>query len=250
VPWPDPNSASPYGYPLLPHELNPGDWIAVLEGAPDDPRVFAALDDHILRHTVMALPIFDQAVYSSTSGALHHNRIGSFLLRGYDIHNYLDLVYLGEADPIFCSSTATATSTSQFTATPHFSTVTPTTMSTPTESPTITLTPQGMNLYITNFYYAPASGNNVRPISLKALVVRNGLPFNQAFVNGTIMRGSVPTSVTLVSIGNGYYIVCNIGNYIGTGPTPMVSLTATDGVGNSASATNGNPTSIKFSECP
>jgi hypothetical protein len=206
--------------------------------------VRAALDDHIVHRTVMALPIVDEAVYSSTQGAFHLNRIGGFLLHGYDLNNYLDLVYLGDAAPIYCDSNATATPTSSLTVTPSFFTVTP------TQTPTGTPTQQAMTLTIANLYFAPAQGQNVRPISIKAHVTRNGIAFDGAFVNGTVDRGTGPLAITLSSIGNGNYTVCNTGNWTGTGASPDLSLTATDGAGNSASASSASPSPVKFPECP
>ncbi len=257
VPWPDPNSAPPSGYPLLPHELTVGDWVAGFDGTANGPRVYAAFNDHVIHHTVLSLPIFDRIVGINTSEAIHVARVGNFLVRWFDKSgNYLDLVYLGEASPLRCSTsstiTPTATSPSIFTVTPHFSTVTPTPTptETPTASPTGTLTPQAMTLSITNFYFAPANGTNVRPISIKAHLTRNGTPFDGASVNGIVDRGTGPLAVTLASIGNGDYTVCNIGSWTGTGAAPLLSLTAVDGVGNSASATSSSPISIKFPECP
>ena len=116
---------------------------------------------------------------------------------------------------------------------------------------TVTPTPQVMAMTITNFYFTPASGNSVRPISLKAHVTLNGVAFNSAFVSGTVQRGTSPLTVTLASVGtNGDYIVCNVGSYAGTGATPSVTLTATNGTGGSATATHSNPGSTKFAECP
>ena len=117
---------------------------------------------------------------------------------------------------------------------------------------TITPTPQNMALSITNFYFAPYDKKNpnaVRPISLKALVTLNGTAFTGAQVSATVTRGS-SFNVTLSSIGNGYYVACSQGSLVGTGSTPSVSMTATNGTGGSASDSSSNPSSITFPECP
>lgn len=117
---------------------------------------------------------------------------------------------------------------------------------------TITPTPQNMAVSITNFYFAPYNNQNknaVRPISLKALVTLNGAAFTGAQVSATVTRGS-SFNVTLSSIGNGYYVACSQGSLVGTGSSPSVSLTATNGTGGSASDSSSNPSSITFPECP
>jgi len=99
VPWPDPNSTAPKGYPLLPGQLSPGDWIAESSGTIGSADAVAALNYHIDHRTVMSLPIVDQSVGTGQNGALYFNRMGQFLLRGFSITSspsYFDLVYLGQ----------------------------------------------------------------------------------------------------------------------------------------------------------
>jgi len=83
IPWPDPNSTAPAGYPLLPGQLSPGDWIAESTGTIGTADVTAALNYHIDHKTVMSLPIVDRSVGTGQYGALHFNRMGQFLLRGF-----------------------------------------------------------------------------------------------------------------------------------------------------------------------
>src|SRR5215475_1575346 len=99
----------PSGYPLLPHELTVSDWVAGFDSTASNLRVQAALDNHIIHHTVLSLPIFDRIIGMNTSEAIHVARFGNFLLRGYDKTSgrYLDLVYLGEAPPLQCSTNST-----------------------------------------------------------------------------------------------------------------------------------------------
>jgi hypothetical protein len=281
VPWPDPNSLSPGGYPLLPHQLNPGDWLSATSGGINGTLMFAALEQHVVRRSVLALPIYDQLVTSGTTISVHMAHMGAFLLNGFyqgGSKSYLDLAYLGPAESSFCTSAITPTPLPPSSVTPSFATMTPTptasptstatATSTPTNTPTSTATstptptntptptfngtvvPATLSLQITNFYYASANGSAIRPISLRATVVRDGQAFNGALVAGTVTRGTTVFPVTLVSIGGGVYIGCNLGSLTGTGSTPSVSLTASDGQGNTASASSSATTSTKFANCP
>ena len=115
---------------------------------------------------------------------------------------------------------------------------------------TITPTPQNLSVSISNFYFDPPAANP-RKFSLKAFVTFNGVAFNTASVSGTITRGGSNIPVTLTSIGNGYYTVCNVGSVNGTGPQPSASLNAVNPNGGaSASVSSSNYSSIKFPECP
>ena len=128
VPWPDANSPAPAGYPLYPHQLTEGDWLMVFVSNGADRRVLAALDNHIIHRTVLALPIYDKIVANGAAESVHFVRLGTFLLRGYDfgIEPSLDLVDLGAAAPLNCNSAATATPIDSLTMTPSFVTVTST----------------------------------------------------------------------------------------------------------------------------
>jgi hypothetical protein len=102
VPWPDPNSPEPPGYPLYPGQLTVGDWITGSTGNVDSSDTRAALQYHIDHKTVMSLPIVDRAVGNGQNAYFHHAWLGDFLLRGFSLGggtgSYLDLVYLGGSD--------------------------------------------------------------------------------------------------------------------------------------------------------
>jgi hypothetical protein len=258
VPWPDPNTPAPAGYPLYPHQLTTGDWVSGQAGSVDSAGVRAALNDHIIHRTVMALPIYDNIAGSGVNTSMHFARLGTFLLRGYatgGAEPYLDLVYLGSGAQFNCDSSATATPVESTTVTPHFATVTATLSATMTPSPTATVTPtstpQALTLTIVNFHFdAYINSTTPRRFSIKTFVIRDGAPFDGALVSGTITRGASSFPVTLASIGNGYYKACDVGSVTGTGSTPSVTLTATDGAGNSASASSSAASTIKFLDCP
>lgn len=146
------------------------------------------------------------------------------------------------------TTTLTATATSTATPTP---TATAPASATPTATatPTTTGSPQAMTLFIGNFYLDQP---NVTPrtFSVKAFVTRNGMAFDSALVVGTITRGITVIPIMLVAIGNGYYTACNVGIVTSGGSSSSVSLTATDGLGNTASAVNSNVSNLAFPECP
>jgi hypothetical protein len=162
VPWPDSTLYGPPGYPLAPRQLTPGDWMQDMHGVVYDSRVLAALDNHIIHRTVLALPIYDRLIGNGADAYVHFMRMGSFLLRGYSVgsQTFLDLVYLGSTTLLNCTTAATATPIVSGTITPSFATVTMTPSptvtpsATTTPSPTITATPtstpQAMRLTITN----------------------------------------------------------------------------------------------------
>lgn len=122
-------------------------------------------------------------------------------------------------------------------------------LSTPAQFATIAPTPQLMTLSIPNFYIDP-SNVSLRKFSVKAFVTLNGAAYDAALFTGTITRGSASFQVPMVSIGNGYYTACNIGGVSGGNSSSSVTLTATNGTGGSASATNSNVSNSKFAECP
>jgi len=105
VPWPDPSTIAPTGYPLYPHQLTEGDWITGSTGNTASSDISAALNYHIDHKTVMSLPIIDRYVGNGQNVAVHFVRMGQFLLRGFSITTspyYLDLVYLGPTDVPQC----------------------------------------------------------------------------------------------------------------------------------------------------
>jgi hypothetical protein len=102
VPWPDPNSTAPAGYPLVPGQLTAGDWVRTI-----DPSLInsagsaAALQYHLDHKTLMLLPVIDQFVGAGQNGAVRFNRMADFLLRGFTLSGaspYFDLVYIGGSD--------------------------------------------------------------------------------------------------------------------------------------------------------
>jgi hypothetical protein len=109
VPWPDPNSAAPLGYPRQPHQLSDGDWIYTNSGLSTASAVVDALQYHIDHRTVLNLPIVSTPVGSGNTAAVHFERMGAFYIRGYGFQNpggefgwYMDLVYLGPANKTAC----------------------------------------------------------------------------------------------------------------------------------------------------
>jgi hypothetical protein len=102
VPWPDPNSAAPSGYPLLPGQLGLGDWVRTVDlSLINSTGSIAALQYHLDHRTVMALPIVNALVYNGQTGAAHFGQMGNFLLRGFALGGpspYFDLVYIGASD--------------------------------------------------------------------------------------------------------------------------------------------------------
>jgi hypothetical protein len=113
VPWPDPNSAAPSGYPLAPHRLTASDWLYEATNGSISADMQAALAYHIAHRTVMVLPIVDRRVTTGMNAFAHMNRFGNFLLRGSGGggNPYLDLVYVGEPNPPPCESASVAGAT-------------------------------------------------------------------------------------------------------------------------------------------
>jgi len=99
VPWPDPNSKDPAGYPLVPGQLTSGDWVRTVDSSLiNSAGSAAALRYHIDHKMLMSLPIVDQFVGTGQNGAAYFNRMGDFLLRGFDLSGpspYFDLVFIG-----------------------------------------------------------------------------------------------------------------------------------------------------------
>jgi hypothetical protein len=100
APWPASNSLNlpkPFGYPLQPHQLSPGDWAYPNLGVTNASALRAQLDYHMANRTLLTLPIFDASTGSGSGMTYHISRPGTFLLIGYSLTNpmYLDLVYIG-----------------------------------------------------------------------------------------------------------------------------------------------------------
>jgi hypothetical protein len=99
-PWPaNSNRQEPDGYPIEPGRLNADEWIYGNPGVSAGSGVKAQLDYHIQYRTEMILPIHDEVYGTGNNATYHVSRLGSFLLRGYNLNGqgYLDLVYLGDA---------------------------------------------------------------------------------------------------------------------------------------------------------
>jgi hypothetical protein len=106
APWP-PSSffTPPAGYPLLPHQLNGGDWVYGYTGVVNTTSIRAALDEHIVNKTLMILPIQDGAAGIGTTSSLHIAHAGAFLLLEYNLSGtpMLALVYISEPALAACS---------------------------------------------------------------------------------------------------------------------------------------------------
>jgi hypothetical protein len=102
APWPASNSLNlpkPFGYPLQPHQLSPGDWAYPNLGVTNASTLRAQLDYHMANRKLLTLPIFDASAGSGSGMAYHISRPATFLLLGYSLTHstsmYLDLVYIG-----------------------------------------------------------------------------------------------------------------------------------------------------------
>ena len=108
APWPASNSLNlpkPFGYPLQPGRLSPGDWTYGNISVSNTSTLRQALDIHIANRTLMTLPIYDVDTGSGTTSTYHIARPGTFLLLGYSLANpmYLDLVYITTPALVPCS---------------------------------------------------------------------------------------------------------------------------------------------------
>ncbi len=100
--WPSSNSLNlpkPFGYPLQPGQLSPGDWAYANLGVVGSSALRIQLDYHKAYRTHMTLPIFDASAGGGNGTTYHISRPGTFLLLGYSVSNpmYLDLVYIRHA---------------------------------------------------------------------------------------------------------------------------------------------------------
>jgi hypothetical protein len=115
APWPAlPAWPEPPGYPFWPHQLSPGDWIYGIGGFSSSGDLRSAIDELIINHTLMILPIVDADSGWSSGNHSHHTiRPGAFLLWGFGFQNerdaegqkgwYLDLVSIGEPAMLPCN---------------------------------------------------------------------------------------------------------------------------------------------------
>lgn len=116
VPWPDPNSQAPDGYPIKPGEPNGGDFVYANTGvslSAGGGGVQAAIQWHITNKTVLILPIVKPAVGQGINGAFQVVGFGAFYMVGMGgngANTYFDLVYIGNANSIACLSTPAVTS--------------------------------------------------------------------------------------------------------------------------------------------
>ena len=113
VPWPDNNSLGlnePQGYPELPGQLSPGDWVwansglSNANGGGPNSGTATQLNWHIEKKTVMYLPIYDTNSGQGNTAAYHIKRLAAFILVGYGHQGgqgmgwYYDMVYIGQAN--------------------------------------------------------------------------------------------------------------------------------------------------------
>jgi hypothetical protein len=101
APWPNnPNlPAKPDGYPIEKGQINADEWVRGNSGINASTGVKAQLDYHITYRTEMILPIHDYDDGNGINGNYHITRLGTFLLRGYNLtgQGWFDLVYIGNA---------------------------------------------------------------------------------------------------------------------------------------------------------
>lgn len=112
APWQNNNSLglnAPPGYPELPGQLSPGDWVwansglSNANGGGPNSGTATQLNWHIQNHTVMYLPIYDTNSGQGNTAAYHIKRLAAFMLVGYGHQGgqgkgwYYDMVYIGKA---------------------------------------------------------------------------------------------------------------------------------------------------------
>lgn len=100
MPWPSGYPNKPSVYPVMPGQLNAGDWVRSNTGLSNSNDVRAAIDGHINNQTKLILPIFDDAVDGGQNGAYHIVRMGLFVITEHGKENgkdYFNVIYLGDA---------------------------------------------------------------------------------------------------------------------------------------------------------
>ena len=102
APWPDTNGLNipkPNGYPILPGQLNGGDWMFPNTGVSNSNDINAALDAHISNKDVLILPIWDVVTGQGSTARYHVSRLGAFILLDYKLggQGFLKLAYIGDA---------------------------------------------------------------------------------------------------------------------------------------------------------
>jgi hypothetical protein len=123
--WPNDN-AQPLqetpGYPPVPNQPSPGDWVAGAANLFSDGLVTSKLDLHIRNRTIMTLPIYSYASGNGANASYYMSAVGNFYLRSYGFitagspeaiqygnsGNYIDLVYLGSGSQ--CAGLVTGSS--------------------------------------------------------------------------------------------------------------------------------------------
>lgn len=90
----------PDGYPIMPNQMNKGDWIAGNSGLSN--TVKDELNYLISKRVILNLPLYDDVAGNGSGSAYHLYGVGKFMLIEYG-HNskdgwYMDLVYISEGE--------------------------------------------------------------------------------------------------------------------------------------------------------
>lgn len=105
VPWPDISTPAPPDYPQRPHRLNIGDWLYSNPGVDITDSIVDTFRYHYYQRTVLVLPIVSTPIGFGQGSTARVQRFGEFLIndfRGRGTQEYLDLAFLGDANPTPC----------------------------------------------------------------------------------------------------------------------------------------------------
>lgn len=106
APWPHTtNLTEPSGYPDIPKQLSPGDWMYTSSGLSN--TLAETLNILITNQTLLRLPLYDEATGDNSSAVAHVLRPAIFILTSYGYSSqegwYIDLVYIGDSALVGCN---------------------------------------------------------------------------------------------------------------------------------------------------
>lgn len=112
--WPDDTERTkPDGYPIMPKQMNTGDWIAGNSGLSNkvaksggsgkddyDPAGQSKIEYLIKNRVILNLPLYDETLGNGNNSVYHLSGVGAFLLLDYGHTSkdgwYMDLAYIGK----------------------------------------------------------------------------------------------------------------------------------------------------------
>ncbi len=101
--WPSSSELTkPEGYPIMPNEMNKGDWIHGNSGHSE--AVSTELEYLISKRVILNLPLYDAATGNGANAVYHLYGVGKFMLLDYGHQGgsgggwYMDLAYVGEGE--------------------------------------------------------------------------------------------------------------------------------------------------------